>query len=572
MGVPDIGDGLGEDRFLSRPSGQGAAAVGIVGKDDVVVAGRLDGEDVDLGEDAPAVGKLAGHDVDIDGAARGSVGEGTVVVGILPIKLAVAGLHVRIDEDPVPVLAGGEGLLPEEPDARLGGLADTAAGRVDLLESLQDPHVLRDRDDRKRVAEDPDVTLVGLLGGDDGGEVADCGDRDRAVFGIEGAPGGAGVVGEAHGLAGEVGKVGDGDVHTGLEGVKDTGLEMDLVACGDGVVCGPVAERELHAGADPGGKVGEDGLCKCGVGGLVELGEDAAEIAEESHMAHFHGLEDFLPGPAGGAEVLPCHVLGGRGIGARPHQDVECGGMGMGDTDRVDHADAGVLVLGNLVGSRGGKAAGPGAFQDVRGPGDGKAVGIDLVGKLGGRLIGSLHDGGLAEAEVVGMFVRIRDALRVVGCPDHNDLRIETHVIVAAEGDGPADRGAEVVVKRTVDDAFHEGGGRLVLGSGRDFGNDIVAAEDGPPVVAVGKPVPDGGRGVLEIVLCKLAVAVVGRLAEDRGGRDHLQGLDGVERIGDAGHEVRNLFGDARLAGEGIGSGCLDCFGDSVCHCVLAPF
>lgn len=104
VGVPDIGDGLGEDRFLSRPSGQGAAAVGIVGKDDIVVAGRLDGEDIDFGEDAPAVGKLAGHDVEVPRIVKARAGEVPVVLGVFPVELAVAGLHVRIDEDPVPVI------------------------------------------------------------------------------------------------------------------------------------------------------------------------------------------------------------------------------------------------------------------------------------------------------------------------------------------------------------------------------------------------------------------------------------------------------------------------------------
>ncbi len=157
----------------------------------------------------------------------------------------MACLLVGVDEDLVPMLLLLDGLVKKRPDAALrGGPHVLAPIPGDLPALAQDLSPLRDRVHLQLIAKFPHVALLRGRRRDHRRKIVDHRDLDCAVLGGESAPGGTGIIGQAHSLACKARDIVHGQVHTFLQAVHEQGTvgAVALFYCLVGAV---VAEGEL---------------------------------------------------------------------------------------------------------------------------------------------------------------------------------------------------------------------------------------------------------------------------------------------------------------------------------------
>lgn len=246
-------------------------------------------------------------------------------------------------------------------------------------------------------------------------------------------------------------------------------------------------------------------------------------------MAHVDGVEDFTPRLTLGTEGLPGLVVLLDINGASLHELVDALAVSMANAHSVNEPDALVTILVDIVIAHALDTLRPGALEDVGHAGLG-AVAVQVVGQLAGGLVSTEHDRSVCLRKDARVLGRELLTARVHSRTDHNDLRIQAHVVVVAEGHSPVQHATEVIGEGLVNEELHDIGGLLVA---------VALVQH----TVVGKQAVDGEDAITDALLRKLAVAVVLGFTEDGRRTHHLQGLERVQGIGNPAHEVLMAVG-----------------------------
>ena len=260
-----------------------------------MITGRLHTVDIDAGIDPfPVFGDQL-RDIDISPPADKVSASVLLHAFIGPVEAAVAGLHVGVDKDIVPVLLLVDRVPEEDPDSVLRAGTDiTVSSFCDLLCLVEDPSPLSHGEEQKPVPEFSHIAFVGIAGSDDTGEVVDLGHLDGAVLAGQGPPGAAAVVGQANGLPGQTGHILAGEIHALLKRLHEKRHMMNSFRSHfpQSLQRGIIAEGKLFPAADSRLEVLQDLFAEFPV---FNLRKDAAQVPEQGHVPQHARLADLTP-------------------------------------------------------------------------------------------------------------------------------------------------------------------------------------------------------------------------------------------------------------------------------------